>query len=608
MASHLRTSSAPLPTRAPTTSVPPRRRPPSRGDVTIVTALLALGVAMPAAIAGWLGAFDIPRNDSWSYRRVLWEFVGTGHVRLVGWSGMTMVGQVFWTAPFAEVLGEGQWVPGAAVAVASAIGLVCAYALARSLLPRAWAAGCVLLTLAVPGILLNTSSFMTDVTAFSAEVACLVFGVAASHRSGRARWALVVAAVAVGCFGFSVREFDLAAPVAVLVVLAVQDRRAWRAYGFAGFCTMVACAAIYLWTAKLPGAHLESLSLPTGTSFRQLIASYFTLGFVISPLLPSVLRATLRSSGRSKARSSERPGRRLTGSTPAGVVSAAVFLGLGTLSLAKGWGLFIGNYLMQQGVTGAAVLSGARPDLFPGALWLALQIVALIAGTALAFVAVAAVATRDAVVQLVSGTVQSLVAWFALLSAAGLLAYGLLVKAPLFDRYLSQLVFPVVVLLAVGCVRSRATARPTHALAGTGRADGPGRAGRVATLCLVLVIGAVTAVLTLNADAYDGARWQAGQLAVRAGFAPSEVDAGFEWVGTHTSEDANRALQVLPGPAYEAWYDKLFAGFRDCAFVTGSPSPQPNVTLLRTITYDELGFAVPEHLWIYAVHAPGCSA
>jgi hypothetical protein len=460
------------------------------------------------------------------------------------------------------------------------------------------------LTLAVPGILLNTSSFMTDVTAFSAEVACLVFGAAALHRSGRARWALVAAAVATGCFGFSVREFDLAAPVAVLVVLVVQDRRAWRAYGFAGFCTMAACIAIYVWTAKLPGAHLESLSLPTGTSLRQLISSYFTLGFVISPLLPSVLRATLRSSARTG------PG--LRGSARAGAVAAAVFLGLGTLSLAKGWGLFIGNYLMQQGVTGAAVLSGARPDLFPGALWLALEIVALIAGTALAFVAVAAVTTREAASQLFSGTVQSLVAWFALLSAAGLLAYGLLVRAPLFDRYLSQLAFPVAVLLAHSCLRSRATTRrPTHALGvmtAAGRTPRAGTAATAATVGLVLVIGAVTAALTLNADSYDGARWQAGQVAVQAGFAPSEVDAGFEWVGTHTSEDANRALQVLPGPAYEAWYDKLFAGFRDCAFVTGSPSPQPDLTLLRVTTYDELGFAVPEHLWIYAAQAPGCSA
>jgi hypothetical protein len=558
---------------------------------------------MPAAIAAWLGAFDIPRNDSWSYRRVLWEFVGTGHVRLVGWSGMTMVGQVFWTAPFVEILGKGQWVPGAAVAVASAIGLVCAYALARSLLPRAWAGGCVLLTLAVPGILLNTSSFMTDVTAFSAEVVCLVFGAAALHRLGRGRWALVAAAVATGCFGFSIREFDLAAPAAVLVVLTVQDRRAWRAYGLAGLLMMAVCGPIYVWTAQLPGAHLESLTLPGGMSLRQLLASYFTFSFIISPLLPSALRAARRSHAR------RGPG--LRGAGLAGPVAATVLLGLGTLSLAKGWGLFIGNYLMQQGATGAAVLSGARPNLFPGALWHSLQIVALLAGTALAFVAFAAVATREAATQLFSGTIQSLVAWFALLSAGGLLAYGLLVKAPLFDRYLSQLAFPVAVLLARSCLVSRANTRPTHALGRTaraGRTGGAGRAGRVATAVLALVIGAVTAALTLNADSYDGARWHAGDLAVQAGFAPSVVDAGFEWVGTHTSEDANRALQVLPAPDYEAWYDKLFAGFRDCAFVTGSPSPQPDLRLLRITTYDELGFAVPEHLWIYSVQRPGCSA
>ncbi len=588
MGSHVRPSSAWLATK----------RPMSRGDVTIVAALLAVGIAVPAVIAAWLGAFDIPRNDSWSYRRVLWEFVGTGHVRLVGWSGMTMVGQVFWTAPFVEILGKGQWVPGAAVAVASAIGLVCAYSLARSLLPRAWAAGCVLLTLAVPGILLNTSSFMTDVTAFSAEVACLVFGAAALHRSGRGRWALVAAAVATGCFGFSIREFDLAAPVAVLVVLTVQDRRGWRAYGIVGLVMMVVCGAIYLWTAQLPGAHLESLSLPSGTSLRQLLASYFTFSFIISPLLPSALRAAWRSHAR-------------PGAVRAGAVAAAVFLGLGTLSLAKGWGLFVGNYLMQQGVTGAAVLSGARTNLFPGALWLSLQIVALLAGTALAFVAFACLATREAATQLFSGTIQSLVAWFALLSAGGLLAYGLLVKAPLFDRYLSQLAFPVAVLLARSCLVSRATTRPTHALGRTaraGRTGATGRAGRAATAVLALVIGAVTAALTLNADSYDGARWHAGDLAVQAGFAPSVVDAGFEWVGTHTSEDANRALQVLPGPDYEAWYDKLFAGFQDCAFVTGSPSAQPDLRLLRVTTYDELGFAVPEHLWIYSVQRPGCSA
>jgi hypothetical protein len=125
---------------------------------------------------------------------------------------------------------------------------------------------------------------------------------------------------------------------------------------------------------------------------------------------------------------------------------------------------------------------------------------------------------------------------------------------------------------------------------------------------LAIVVGTVNLALVLNADAYDGARWKAGELAVQAGFAPSVIDAGFEWVGTHSADDADRALQARPGPNYEQWYDKLFADFRDCAFVSGSPWQGPGLELLRTTNYDELGFAVPEHLWIYSAPGPRCSA
>ena len=199
------------------------------------------------------------------------------------------------------------------------------------------------------------------------------------------------------------------------------------------------------------------------------------------------------------------------------------------------------------------------PDLFPGALWLGMQIVALLAGTALAFVALA-LATGETATQFLSGSAQSLIDWFALLSAGGLLAYGLFVKAPLFDRYLSQLAFPVAVLLAGSCLGSRGNARPMHAFGRTTRA---GTAARVATVGLALVIGAVTAALTLNADAYDGARWQAGQVAVQAGFAPSVVDAGFEWVGTHTSEDANGPCRCYPAPLMKP-------GTTSCSPVSGT--------------------------------------
>ena len=447
MASHVRPSSAWFATQ----------RPMSRGDVTIVAALLAVGIAVPAAIAAWLGAFDIPRNDSWSYRRVLWEFVGRGHVRLVGWSGMTMVGQVFWTAPFVEILGKAQWVPGAAVAVASAIGLVCAYALARSLLPR--------------GLGRRVRAFDTGRPGRFAEHLELhdrrdgIF-----RRSGlpRVRGGRIAPLWprALGPGGSCGRHG----------VLRLQHPRvrlggARRCPGGPGGARPAGLAGLRDCRPRRDGGLRPDLSLDcpvTGSSPR---VAQPADGHVAPPAPCLVFHIQLHHFATSTlgADSCLAVPRATGGAVRAGAVAAAVFLGLGTLSLAKGWGLFVGNYLMQQGVTGAAVLSGARPNLFPGAVWLSLQIVALLAGTALAFVAFACLATREAATQLFSGTIQSLVAWFALLSAGGLLAYGLLVKAPLFDRYLSQLAFPVAVLLARSCLVSR-DHHPPHPCS---RTDGP---------------------------------------------------------------------------------------------------------------------------------------
>ncbi len=66
-------------------------------------------------------------------------------------------------------------------------GSSCAYWLARAVVGRAWGVACTLLVLAVPGFLVNTSTFMTDLPAFSAEMACLALGVAAlGRRAGAA--------------------------------------------------------------------------------------------------------------------------------------------------------------------------------------------------------------------------------------------------------------------------------------------------------------------------------------------------------------------------------------------------------------------------------------
>ena len=314
----------------------PRLRRPEHGldrprwtvaDTLIVVALVVMGVALPAGIALWSHAFGIPRYDDWAYRRVLAEFVQTGHISLVGWGAMTLVGQLFWAAPFAIVLGGHPWVAGFSVAIASAIGIGSAYWLARAVLKRrAWGAGCTLLALAAPGFLVNTSTFMTDLPAFSAEVTCLALGVAALGRRGRARWALLAASMAVGCAGFSVREFDLAAPVAVLVTLAMQDRISGRdetkiggangaaprnltAYYALGAGLLALCAVIYVWTWSLSGAQHEGLGLPTVSALRAVAGGYFALALFVAPFLPAAARRSWSSRPSRRGPSTRGPSR-----------------------------------------------------------------------------------------------------------------------------------------------------------------------------------------------------------------------------------------------------------------------------------------------------------
>ena len=64
---------------------------------------------------------------------------------------------------------------------------------------------------------------------------------------------------------------------------------------------------------------------------------------------------------------------------------------------------------------------------------------------------------------------------------------------------------------------------------------------------------------------------------------------------------------MTSGPPYELWYDQMFPRFKECAFVSGSPVASADVFLLGTVRYQEVGFAVPEYLYIYRVRDQECA-
>ena len=551
-----------------------RRGDWSSADWLVVGALCGVAVLLPALVSLASGSFSIPQVDDWSYRRIAEHFAQTGHVVSNGWPSMTLIGQILWSWPFLRVFGDHGWVFGVSTAVLAVVGVSCAYYVARYVLARSWAVAAVLLVVVVPGFAWSTSTFMTDVPAFAAEMACLALGVAALNRHGWPRWALLGGALAVGLFGFSIREFALAAPVAVLLCAGASDSPRLRyRYLAAGVLALVICAVFYLWWSHLPGFVHQTATRPRPASIAGVGRDYFTMAFMLSPAIAFAAWRRLRW--------------HLSWAT----ITAIAVVALGAAIDRHYGSLFTGNYLDPQGITSTYSLPGGRPTLLPRSLWDLLKVVGLVSGGLLA--GVAFTVDRHVLPRWRSWALRTPIGviWvFGTVVATGLAVYTLL-NFGFFDRYLWPLIFALGVLLL-------------HYSPPAPRREWPRLvAGIVVALSALLIL--VTAALTVNADTYSAARWRAGQIAVSHGVPAREIDAGFEWVGAHATGVVNRLL--LPAaPAYEPKYAQEQPGFRECAVVSGSPLNYPNLHLVKTTSYELLGFVGSGTLYVYKSSAPGC--
>ena len=144
----------------------------------------------------------------------------TGQVGAFGHT-TAFVGQLGLVQPFLWLSGGQPWAFTAFGLVMAGLGIACTYLLARRYLGIGSAVMVVLLVLAFPGFARSSASFMTDVPTYALMMLCLLLGT----RSGDDGWARasLVAAVAVGVLATSIREFALAAPLAVLIAAWVRS-------------------------------------------------------------------------------------------------------------------------------------------------------------------------------------------------------------------------------------------------------------------------------------------------------------------------------------------------------------------------------------------------
>jgi hypothetical protein len=578
-------------------------------DTAIALGLVALAVVVPAIAGIASGAILVPHNDDFAYRRPALGLLETGRLELTGWAVMTLVGLLAANLPLLWLAGGSAWAFAATTAIFAVIGIVAGYSLARRVLSPGRAGLAVLLSVLVPGFLVYTTSFMTEVPSIAMEMSCLAIGAVALGRTPETgRWRWLAAALVVGCYAFSIREYALAAPVAVLVADVASERRGrWLPYVFALVAVVAVCAAIYRFTDGLPGAASASLNPPTPGTTRRVMDA---VGVLSLPLAPAILLAGVAwvpAWRRSEHR---------VGAVVGAVVGLAAAGWIYSDQLVTRFGgragsaadIFVGNVFDVHGSTGAGILAGGRPTLYVAPTWDVLNTVALLATIGAAgLLGATLVAERERLLRALEirsrptplGTVPGMLVAFVVLFAGGTIVTGLTVI--LFDRYTWPLALPLAILLLL-----RPRPGPRSAPAPATVPGGPKRAAAILAAGLVALAATTSLVLMLNAAAFDGARWRMGEEAVRLGFAPDTVDAGLEWVGLH----ATGLVELTAGrrPSMTEYAPK-FPSFRQCAVASSSPLDDPGFTLVltRPDAYRLLLFAGPvEPMYLYRVAAPGC--
>ena len=107
---------------------------------------------------------------------------------------------------------------------------------------------------------------------------------------------------------------------------------------------------------------------------------------------------------------------------------------------------------------------------------------------------------------------------------------------------------------------------------------------------------ATSTAITVNALAFDAARWQAASSLVARGVAATDIDAGIEWVGYHASEPASWSSAHADALR---WYMRMFEHSRESYVV--SASPLDGLLLVSTAQYRTYALAGSSKLWVYQV-------
>jgi hypothetical protein len=476
--------------RSPTTDARRVGAPAAVIDGLIMSAC-ALGPLIWRILAGsgrW------PAGDAWAYERIFRTFHRTGHVALVGWNDINLIGMLPITEPWAAVFGDG---PHQLHVLGSMMGVVFLLGV-RDVLgtvgvrQRAFPLAVVGLSAAFVGA---AGTYLSDVFATAGAVwgLAVILRLTGEPISKRRSALLVFVAALCLAYAFLVRQHAAVAVLAAAWTLYRQRDRRHLAWMFSGlFATMA--LPWYLWRRSLEHGGVEVTGLYVRSGAAGLIAMWFTLGLVALPL-----------TFRLDAKQGMTPWRYVVLAMPPALVVVATLVDAAR-PLARG-----------QSLPGELVVHGGLIGWFAAALAIA---AATIGWRRMLCASMLPRSDRAPLLQQI--LVASIIGEAAIVFVGG--AY--------FARY-SVLSGALLV-----CLLASHRALPAQRPAPDRAVWAPGAVAAVLGFCSYLVVD--------FSIRWIGATEQAAAVASCAGIVDSELDAGFIWNGLHTDTAVESNSRDLP--------------------------------------------------------------
>jgi hypothetical protein len=550
-----------------------------------VVVLAVVGGVLPIALALHFGALGAPRNDDWS--AILSAFrLADGHgLTSDGWLAMNLVGQLVLSLPVVWVFGHRITALQVELVVFGVLGLIAVFDLARPMLSYRRALFVALMVAVGPMWASLSASYNTDVLAFAITMLCLAAGARAIRRDDMSI-GLLCASLIFGFAAFSVREYGIIAPLAVLLAALHASSRWHRAQRRALMVCVVGfigSALIFVaWRRGLPGFTSLSPGRPTfasvETAFHKTAESAVLVGLLVSPA--AVLAGPIRLAKRAWQRAPRM----------SVVVGACAGLMLGGEMLLERASVPLGpgNYVLPNGTLGTVTVSGTRADLVAKPLRTPLVVIGIAVVVVLVLAALPPILdglSRLRVMRL--GTPESPRLAIVVIAASG---YGVacalpsVFRLPYYDRYLLPLI-PLLGVLVIYTGQQLATESRGAELIGS------------VTLVGLAMFGFVYAA---NSASFDGAKWRVATQAAKTAGGANRVEGGFEWTNYHAGRE------IFFGDQIKSPGDQIFSDQARSAGFCGVVRAQPHPSRIAGVPQAEIWGPLGAQGWIVAHRRHPC--